>query len=383
MGISVTGGVKVPQGKFSVSTGAAPAPAPSGYALWAWGYGGLGILGNETNVFRSSPVQVGALTDWSSISAHRGNHTAALKTDGTLWSWGQGNNGVIGNGAITNVSSPVQIGALTDWSNISTSFYNTRAIKTDGSLWTWGRNVDGQLGIGTVANKSSPVQVGSLTDWTSTSGGQQHALALKTDGTLWAWGDNFPGGPLGDGTTISKSSPVQIGFLTDWASVSGGLRHSLARKTDGTIWSWGRNTQGNLGHGDVNDRLSPVQIGGLTTWASISAGQDSSHAIKTNGTLWGWGLNSYGKLGIGGTANVSSPVQVGSLTDWANVASGSAGHTFAIKTDGSIWTLGWNAFGQLGDGTLANKSSPVQIGALTDWSSVAVGRLHSLALKTP
>ena len=152
---------------------------------------------------------------------------------------------------------------------------------------------------------------------------------------LYSWGRNT-NGQLGQGDTINRSIPVQIGTLTNWLQTSSGQYHIMAVKTDGTMWSWGKNDNGALGIGDTTNRSSPVQVGALTTWSSISAGSNLSLAIKTDGTMWTWGYNgSYGSLGLGNTTNYSSPKQIGALTNWAKVTSGN-GHNIAVKTDGTM-----------------------------------------------
>jgi alpha-tubulin suppressor-like RCC1 family protein len=192
----------------------------------------------------------------------------------------------------------------------------TVARKTDGTLWSWGQNGSGQLGIN-IGNydRSSPVQVGALTNWSKISAGTAHCLAVKTDGTLWAWGKNS-NGELGINNTYYRSSPVQVGSLTDWLQVSGGNTHSLAVKTNGTLWAWGNGSQGMLGLNNTIDRSSPVQVGVLTNWVNVSAGNSNSAAIKADGTLWTWGENGDGQLGQNNLTYRSSPVQVGALTAW-------------------------------------------------------------------
>ena len=143
------------------------------------------------------------------------------------------------------------------------------AIKTDGTLWAWGLNTDGQLGLNNIAHRSSPVQVGSLTDWKLVAAGSYFAVAIKTDGTLWSWGRGtaiapLGAGALGLGNTAHRSSPVQVGSLTDWKQVSAGAYHTRAIKTDGTLWTWGDNTSGQLGLGNTIHRSSPVQVGPLS-----------------------------------------------------------------------------------------------------------------------
>lgn len=216
--------------------------------------------------------------------------------------------------------------------------------------------------------------------WQSVSAGMSHTMAIRTDGTLWAWGAN-DFGQLGDGTSIAKTTPVQIGTANDWQSVSAGTLHTMAIKTNGTLWGWGINGNSRLGDGTTTDRLFPTQIGSATNWKSVCAGDVNTLAIKTNGTLWAWGYNGYAQFGDGTTNNKTTPYQVGTATNWQSVDLGNL-HTLATKTNGTLWAWGTNANGQVGDGTTAVRFSPVQIGTETDWKSVAAGANHSVALKT-
>ena len=205
------------------------------------------------------------------------------------------------------------------------------AIKTDGTLWVWGQNSQGQLGLGNRTLYSSPKQVGSLTNWSKVAGGSQHTYAIKTDGTLWSWGYS-PFGQLGHNNTTSYSSPVQVGSLTNWLEIAAGCYyHSLAIKTDGTLWAWGYNNNGQLGIGTSDPTYSPTQVGALTTWAQIAGGDQFGHtkAITTSGYLWMWGKNNNGQLGLGNTTYYSSPKQVGSLSSWTKVTNGYS--TLTIK----------------------------------------------------
>jgi alpha-tubulin suppressor-like RCC1 family protein len=239
-----------------------------------------------------------------------------------LWAWGLNNNhGQLGLNDRVNRSSPVQVGALSDWAQVSTGLITSFTVKTDGTLWAWGYNTNGQLGLNDIARRSSPVQVGALSTWAQVSASaQQQTLAIRTNGTLWAWGENTNGG-LGLNDIANRSSPVQVGALSNWAQVSAGSSFSLAVKTDGTLWAWGLNFAGQLGLNNVADRSSPVQVGALSTWAQVSASSSFSLAVKTDGTLWAWGL---------GTG--SSPVQVGAFANWATVLQARSGVRGALSS---------------------------------------------------
>jgi hypothetical protein len=341
----------------------------SGASLWSWGENSVGAVGDGTVINRSSPVQIGALTTWGFVSSSRATKTA-LRADGTLWAWGQNAFGALGQNNTINRSSPVQIGALTNWSKSSASVNHVVATKSDGTLWSWGNNSSGELGDGTTVNKSSPVQVGALTNWAQVSAVSGVTAAITTTSQLWTWGSGSYG-RLGQNSTVSRSSPVQIGALTNWAQVSvgesTGAQHAV--KTDGTLWGWGRY----IGDGTATFRSSPVQIGTLADWAQVSCGASGEHtsAIKTDGTLWSWGINTFGQLGDGTTSNRLSPVQIGILTNWSQISTSGLADVFAVKTDGTLWAWGRGTDGDLGDNTNANKSSPVQVGALTSWYLVS------------
>jgi alpha-tubulin suppressor-like RCC1 family protein len=303
--------------------------------VWSCGSNGFGQLGlGVAGGYRSSPTQIGSLTNWSVISAGA-SFATSIKTDGTIWSWGANTGGKLGQNIVytQNKSSPTQIGSLTNWNTISSGDNFVVATKTDGTIWSWGSNSSGELGqnISYTINRSSPVQVGALTTWSNASAGADFAMVTRINGTLWSWGRNAFG-QLGQNDVINRSSPVQVGALTDWVVVSAGNSFTLAVKTNNTLWSWGRDLSGVLGQSTVNvNKSSPVQVGSLSTWLKVSAGYNVGAAIKTDGTLWMWGAGFYGQLGQGNQVYRSSPVQVGSLTNWNQTSTGRSSSIFATQ----------------------------------------------------
>jgi alpha-tubulin suppressor-like RCC1 family protein len=351
--------------------------------LMTWGRNVSGQLGDNTITAKSSPVQTVAYgANWKQVSCGY-DHTAAIKTDGTLWVWGRNNNGQIADNTIASKSSPVQTTAFgTNWKEVSAGYQFATSIKNDGTLWTWGVNNFGQLGDNTATKRSSPVQtVAGGTNWKSASC-NNNVAAIKTDGTLWTWGYNL-NGSLGDNTATNRSSPVQtVAGGTNWKQVFVGSTFTAATKTDGTLWNWGKNSYGQLGDNTSTHRSSPVQtIAGGTNWKQVSCGAAHTAAVKTDGTLWCWGYNGTGSLGDNTITNRSSPVQTIAFgTNWKQVAC--TYHTAAIKTDGTLWTWGSNSSGQFGDNTRTNRSSPVQtILYGTTWKQVANGYNHTAAIK--
>ncbi len=346
--------------------------------LWAWGLNDNGQLGAGTTTSTSSPLQIGTDAKWVSIALGY-SHTLGLKSDGTLWAWGLNNYGQLGNGATT--SSPVQIGTDNKWVSITVGQFHSMGSKSDGTLWAWGHNINGQLGNGSTTDQTTPIAISSVqSGMLSVAAGGNHTVAVKTDGTLWSWGANYAG-QLGDGTGVQKTSPVQVGMDNKWITVALGFGHSIGLKSDGTLWAWGYNTYGQLGDGTTTSRNSPVQIGTDNKWVSIAAGENHSLGLKSDGTLWAWGNNFYGDLGDGSSTQRNSPVQIGVDTKWVSITAGD-NYSVGLKNDGTLWTWGYNTYGQLGDGTVIDKNSPAQIGIDTKWASVAAGQYHTIALQS-
>jgi alpha-tubulin suppressor-like RCC1 family protein len=307
-------------------------------SLWTWGLNTDGRLGinSTTGISRSTPVTTFAGgTNWKQISVGR-FHMAAIKTDGTLWTWGRSERGQLGiNQSIFTADrlTPVTTFAGGNtWKSVNCGDRHTAAIKTDGSLWVWGINEEGQLGDNTTVSKSIPVTTfAGGNDWKSVAGGQNHTAAIKTDGSLWMWGSNAYV-QLGTNDTNTRTTPVTtFAGGTTWKSVACGRLHTAAIKTDGTLWTWGQNDNGRLGTNDTTRRSTPVTtFSGGTNWKQVDCGEAHTMAVKTDGTLWGWGQGSVGRLGTNGNSSAVPVTTFAGGNNWKQVSCSNA-NGVAIK----------------------------------------------------
>lgn len=349
--------------------------------VWTCGSNYEGQLGDGSTDYtdKQAPVQVTGLTNVIHIAAGS-EHTFAVKSDGTVWAWGGNTFGQFGDGTHSENSRtpmPVQVPGLSDVVSVATYSSRVVVLKSDGTVWAWGF---GPVGDGTTANSYTPVQVMGLTHVTAIAAGHFSFAALKEDGTLWTWGGNSSG-QIGDGTTVTRATPIQVPGLSGVKAIAAGYCHIVALKVDGTVWAWGANYSGQIGDGtsDIYTcRPSPIQVSGLSQVVAVGAGQSHSVAVKSDGTVWAWGANSSNELGDGTTTQRTRPVQVQGLTGVASVAAG-WDHTLAIRSDGTACGWGRNNDGQLG---YRRDYSPVPIQSpwVTDVVAVAAGSCHNLAL---
>ncbi|MCL2618905.1 MAG: hypothetical protein FWD98_07635, partial [Defluviitaleaceae bacterium] len=312
------------------------------------------------------------------------SHTMMILQDGSLWAIGHNNHGQLGDGTSIDRNTPVRITNPDEtWLSVSAgTHYYTLAVTTDGRLFGWGRNVDGKAGQDPIRTEiPTPERIGTGTDWKYVSAGNTHSLAMREDGTIWSWGSNSDG-RLGQGSNISYSyNPTQIG--TDyWTAVSAGGTHSLAIRDNGTLWGWGFNQQGQLGIGPGGSRNASEHVYPGTYWASVAAGSTHTAAIRDDGSLWVWGNNANDRLGLGpGRAgSYNTPQQVESHYDWQSVSSGLL-HTTAIRDGGYAWSWGFNQYGQLGNGTTTPHNAPHEVDGAY-WVSISSGFHHVVGVKS-
>lgn len=322
------------------------------------------------------------------------NHALAIKADGTLWAWGNQGDGKLGDG-INNSTAfrgiPVQIGSDTNWAIISAGDRHSAAIKTTGTLWTWGSRIGGRLGDGNTSGATtSPTQIGSDTNWEDVSCGRELTVAVKGGG-LYTCGTNGSY-KTGLNTDVGSTTSFTLADATGWTKCYAGVLHGIGFKNN-ELWSWGANTEGRTGQGTTTGATQiPTQTTEISTgWLTGSAGSSHSMAIKTDGTMWYFGQQFNGRLGNGSTSalSITSPMQLGADTDWERV--GINGNTltarqteqsYAIK-GGAFYACGLNNHGQLGidPSVTAETGDWTQVGSGTNYTKVGAGGGFALAIR--
>ena len=377
-GVLAVAGLVVVVGAGTAAPVAAASPSAPDPGVFGFGNNDYGQLGHGNNVDDQGLGHViGLPVDVRQIAAG-GNTSAALLPDGTVWMWGAALNGM------SSGTVPVRVPGLTGITQIAVSQNggDLFAVGPGGSVWAFGHNTDGQLGNGSRADDFSPAPVPGLTGITQVSAGAYDTLAVRSDGTVWAWGSNLYG-ELGDGTMTDRLTPKQVRGLSGITQVSAGTYYTLAVRSDGTVWAWGLNGNGELnGSANKTVQLTPEQVPGLSGITQVATDGFHTLALRSDGTVWAWGLNGNGEVGDGTTTTRFSPVPL-SLSAVTQIAVGSE-TSAAIRSDGTLLTWGDDNTGGLDLGTVRWSVNPTPSPAigLTWVSQIAFGEGYGLALST-
>ena len=378
----------------NLARGVSPAAAASPNAAWAWGNNRAAELGFELASRlsqRPTPTQVlgAGASDVVALAAGR-RHNLLVKPGGVLYTWGDNSRGQLGTGSTAaNSNRPGQVTALNGVTAIAAGGLHSLVV-ANALVYGWGDNTQGQLGAGTSDScagsgcSRAPVPIALPVAATGVGAGSYHSLAIVPGGQLWAWGSNSHG-QLGGGSTVATSSiPVPVEGLAGVIAVTGGEAHTLALKGDGSVWAWGSNVYGQLGNGgaDGDKHATPVAVPGLAGVVAIAAGSRHNLALRSDGTIWAWGYNVNGELGAGDNGSPNpTPRQVFGLTNVVAIAAGD-NHSLAVQAGGAVWAWGSNAYYQLGNTAGGPRVAPVQVAGISGAVMVAGGGNHSLALRT-
>jgi alpha-tubulin suppressor-like RCC1 family protein len=371
----------------AVSAAAVASPAqaqpvlrlPPRSAAVSWGFNDHGQLGNGSTTQSATYAGVTGLSNGvAQVSAGEDN-SMALTTDGTVWTWG--NEAQLGTGSTADSTVPVQVPGLAGMTQVAAGLGFDLALRSDGTVWAWGLNAFGQLGDGNTGFSGTPVQVTGLTGVTQIAAGNAFSLAVRSDGTAWAWGWNFSG-QLGDGSTTDSDVPVQVAGLSNVIQIAAGNSSAMAVRVQirrgssiRTVWTWGINSAGELGDGTRTDRSTPELVSGIDvpSVTAISAGGGFSLVLGSDGSVWGWGDDFDGELGDGTDHTALRPVKIldGAVT---GISAGS-GHSLALLRGGSVLAWGGGLFGRPSFSLV-----PVVVPSLAGVTQVSAGDDYSLAV---
>ncbi|MBS4098800.1 MAG: hypothetical protein KGZ83_18415 [Sulfuricella sp.] len=350
--------------------------------VWSWGDNTSNQLGDATVKLRTVPGQVAGLAGAVAVSA--GDiHNLVLLANGEVWAWGNNTYGQLGDGTQTTHDAPAKVQGLSDVIAIAAGGFSNLALKRDGTVWAWGFNIYGQLGLGTTSDVAVPTQITGLADVVGIAACRSYSgcgAALKRDGSVWTWGNNGSG-QLGDGTRTNRSQPARIA-IANVTRLSVGSEFLFAELSDGSVWAWGRNDLGELGDGTTANRLVPAPVAALQGYRQLAGGLYHALGVAPDGSVRAWGQNVAGEVGDGSKTQRNTPVAVVGAP--ANPAAMLGGQWFsaALGADGALWTWGENSSGQLGRGmTGAVRPFAQKISAL-NVATVAAGHTHSLGLSS-
>jgi len=333
-------------------------------SVWAWGANDNGQLGNGTTTGSLVPIPVPSLAHGVIAIAAGWDAAVALKSDGSVWTWGANDRGQLGDGSHAASQVPVRVSGIGGRvTAIAAGFSYALTLKSDGTVWGWGDDFQGQLGNGQNADTTSPVAVHGLTGRVvAISAGKAHSLAIEADGSVWAWGDNG-GGELGvDTGDVFQNTPVRVAGLSGHTlAVAAVVDHSAAIEAGGTLWSWGREF---LPSGDYMGTDAPTPMPGLTNVKQIAGGWSFFVALEANGSVWAWGEN-LDTLGDGsGHDSPNNPVAVLGLDKGVVTIGTGIENGYAVTSKGVVWSWGNNNHGELGNGTVdpeGGSDQPVQM----------------------
>lgn len=345
----------------ALATGSGTVCGISNGSLSCWGSNAYGVRGTGFSDFG----RVGSAADWSTVGlGYAGG--CGLRGSGELFCWGRFVAGT------TDGYTPVRIGSASDWSQLSVGEHAQCAIR-DGELYCWGEGANGALGLGAITEASAPARVGSDDDWLGVSIRTDHACGIRNGGDLYCWGSNTYRA-LGTASASNSNTPVLVS-TGGWQSIAVGDQHSCGVRS-GQLHCWGSRAYGAVGDGAPSgSQTTPLQIGDRTSWTRAFASRSTSGALDASGALYVWG---FGALGMPASQVVPVPTQLGTATGWTGLQS-AAFHSCGVRA-GMLYCWGGNHAGELGQPSIESLATPTRVGDSSTWQSVTVSRDSSCAI---